>query len=234
MFLGLDLGTSGVKALLIDAAQNTLAEGRAPLTVQRPKPNWSEQDPDSWITATKVAIAQVKSASPKEFAALKGIAVSGQMHGAALLDEKDQPLRPAILWNDGRSGAECTALEERADFRGIGGNVVMAGFTAPKLEWVRKHEPEVFAKTQKVLLPKDYVGLWLTGRHMSERSDASGTLWLDVARRDWSDELLNATHLDRSFMPDLVEGSEQAGRLRPELAAEWGVQNVLGRRRGWR
>ena len=207
MFLGLDLGTSGVKALLIDDAQSPIAEGHAPLTVERPHSNWSEQDPNSWITACKAAIAAVRAEAPQAFAALKGIAVSGQMHGATLLDEADNPLRPAILWNDGRSAAQCEALEARADFRGIGGNIVMAGFTAPKLEWVRQNEPEVFAKTRKVLLPKDYVGLWLTGRHMSEMSDAAGTLWLDVGKRDWSDALLAATGLDRSHMPQLIQSA---------------------------
>ncbi|MBM1310682.1 xylulokinase [Sulfitobacter mediterraneus] len=227
MYLGLDLGTSGVKALLIDDAQSPIAEGHAPLTVERPHPNWSEQDPNTWITACEAAIAAVRAEAPQAFAALKGIAVSGQMHGATLLDEADNPLRPAILWNDGRSAEQCEALEARADFRAIGGNIVMAGFTAPKLEWVRQNEPEVFAKARKVLLPKDYVGLWLTGRHMSEMSDAAGTLWLDVGKRDWSDALLAATGLDRSHMPQLVEGSEIAGNLRPELAKAWGVGSVV-------
>lgn len=227
MYLGLDLGTSGVKALLVDEAQTVIAEGHASLTVEMPHPNWSEQDPQSWLEACEKAILEVRQLAPKAFTALKGIGVSGQMHGATLLDENDQPLRPAILWNDGRSGLECTELEARADFRGIGGNIVMAGFTAPKLEWVRKNEPEVFAKTRKVLLPKDYVGLWLSGRHMSEMSDAAGTLWLDVAKRKWSDALLAACDMTTDHMPDLVEGSEQAGVLRPELAKAWGVENVV-------
>jgi xylulokinase len=225
-YLGLDLGTSGVKALLIDEGQRALAEGHAPLEVQRPHPMWSEQDPQSWITACEAAIAQVRAAAPAEFAALRGIAVSGQMHGATLLDVNDRPLRPAILWNDGRAHAECAELEARADFRGLGGNIVMAGFTAPKLRWVQKHEPEVFEQVRKVLLPKDYVGLWLTGEHVSEMSDAAGTLWLDVAKRDWSDELLAATDLSRDHMPRLVEGSARAGGLRAALAADWGVSNV--------
>lgn len=225
-YLGLDLGTSGVKALLIDEGQRPFAEGHAPLEVQRPHPMWSEQDPFSWIAACKSAIAQVRAAAPAEFAALRGIAVSGQMHGATLLDANDRPLRPAILWNDGRSHAECAELEKLADFRGIGGNIVMAGFTAPKLRWVQKHEPEIFTQVRRVLLPKDYVGLWLTGEHVSEMSDAAGTLWLDVAKRDWSDELLAATDLTRDHMPRLVEGSARAGGLRADLAADWGVSNV--------
>ena len=194
-YLGLDLGTSGVKALLIDEAQNSLAEGHGGLKVERPHPMWSEQDPASWITACDAAIEQVRAAAPHDFAALRGIAVSGQMHGATLLDAEGTSLRPAILSNDGRSPAECAELAACADFRGIGGNIVMAGFTAPKLRWVQKNEPEIFAKTRKVLLPKDFVNLWLTGEYVSEMSDAAGTLWLDVARRDWSDVLLAATGL---------------------------------------
>jgi len=225
-YLGLDLGTSGVKALLIDEGQMALAEGHAPLKAQRPHQMWSEQDPHSWIVACEISISQVRAAAPAEFAALRGIAVSGQMHGATLLDADDRPLRPAILWNDGRAHAECAELEGLADFRGIGGNIVMAGFTAPKLRWVQKHEPEIFAQVRKVLLPKDYVSFWLTGEHVSEMSDAAGTLWLDVAKRDWSDELLAATDLTRDHMPRLVEGSARAGGLRAELAAKWGVSNV--------
>ena len=225
-YLGLDLGTSGVKALLIDNKQNALAEGHAPLTVERPHPMWSEQDPLSWITACEAAIAQVRVAAPSEFSALRGIAVSGQMHGATLLDENDEPLRPAILWNDGRSHAECDELKQLADFRGIGGNIVMAGFTAPKLRWVQKNEPAIFARIRKVLLPKDFINLWLTGEYVSEMSDAAGTLWLDVAKRDWSDTLLAATELTRDHMPRLVEGSERVGDLRSELVGQWGVENV--------
>ncbi|MEP2533264.1 xylulokinase [Shimia sp.] len=226
MYLGLDLGTSGVKALLVDASQTEIAVGHGPLTVQRPHPLWSEQDPLSWISACESAIGQVREQAPKEFAALRGIAVSGQMHGATLLDGDDRPLRSAILWNDGRAQAECAELEARADFRGIGGNIVMAGFTAPKLRWVDKNEPEIFAKTRKVLLPKDFVNLWLTGEYVSEMSDAAGTLWLDVAKRDWSDALLAATGLTRDHMPRLVEGNQAAGTLRGELAQSWGVGNV--------
>lgn len=225
-YLGLDLGTSGVKALLIDDTQSALAEGHGGLTADRPRPLWSEQAPQAWIDACTAAIEQVRAQAPAGFAALRGIGVSGQMHGATLLDENDVPLRPAILWNDGRSHAECAELEDRADFRGIGGNIVMAGFTAPKLRWVQKNEPDTFARTRKVLLPKDYVNLWLTGEHVSEMSDAAGTLWLDVARRDWSDVLLAATGLTRDHMPRLVEGSARAGDLRPELRAAWGVGSV--------
>ncbi|EEX11587.1 xylulokinase [Ruegeria lacuscaerulensis ITI-1157] len=226
MFLGIDLGTSGVKAILVDAHQRVLAEGHAALQVNRPHPGWSEQNPDDWIAACETAVNQVRQAVPLEFSGLAAIGVSGQMHGATLLDAQDRPLRQCILWNDGRAAEECAELEARADFRGIGGNIVMAGFTAPKLAWVARHEPEILAATCKILLPKDYVNLWLTGDYVSDMSDASGTLWLDVRNRRWSDELLQATGLNISQVPRLVEGSEPAGFLRAELAQRWGVGKV--------
>jgi len=227
MFLGIDVGTSSVKAILIDDAQTILAQGHASLTVERPHVGWSEQDPASWIIACQTAIEGIRAAAPQAWAQLKAIGVSGHMHGAVLLDATDTPLRPCILWNDMRSSVECTELEAKADFRGIGGNIVMPGFTAPKLAWVAKHEPEVFARIAKVLLPKDYVGLWLTGDHVGDMSDAAGTLWLDVANRKWSEPLLKATGLSQDQMPRLVEGAEMAGALRGALAKEWGVGSVV-------
>lgn len=226
MYLGLDLGTSGIKAMLVDDEFNMVAVAHAPLSVSRPHSGWSEQDPDDWIAATEAVLGKLRNDHPGALAKLQGIGLSGHMHGATLLDASDKVLRPCILWNDGRSGAQCETLTERADFHGIAGNLVMAGFTAPKLLWVAENEPEIFAQTAKVLLPKDYLRLWLTGEYMSEMSDAAGTLWLDVAARDWSDELLAATGLERSQMPGLVEGSDVSGHLRPELAEAWGVGQV--------
>ena len=226
MHLGIDIGTSGVKALLMDDAARVIGSHDAALSVSRPKPGWSEQDPEDWIAATRKAVAGLRAAHPAEFALLASLGLSGQMHGATLLGADDRPLRPCILWNDGRSGAECAELEVRVDVRGIGGNIAMAGFTAPKLLWVAKHEPEVFARIAKVLLPKDYVRLWLTGRHATDMSDAAGTLWLDVAERRWSAALLAATGLTESHMPEVIEGTSQSGRLRAEVAAEWGVARV--------
>ena len=223
MFLGIDIGTSEVKTVLIDEAQRVQASARAALTVERPEPGFSEQDPDAWWRAVEATLDQLKAETPAALAAVRGIGLSGQMHGATLLDEACRPLRPAILWNDGRSSAECAELESMADFRGIGGNLVMPGFTAPKLRWVEKHEPEVFARIGRVLLPKDHVRLKLTGEAVSEMSDSAGTLWLDVAKRSWSSELLAATHLDERQMPRLVEGSAVSGELRPELARRWGM-----------
>lgn len=224
MDLGIDLGTSGVKAVLIDDAQTLVGHGTAPLTVSRPQPLWSEQDPEAWWQATLSAVDVLKADHPKELAAVRGIGLSGQMHGATLLDAADTVLRPAILWNDGRSAAECAELERREPAsRWITGNLAMPGFTAPKLLWVAGHEPEVFARVAKVLLPKDYLRLRLSGEHVSEMSDAAGTLWLDVAGRAWSEPMLAASGLGIDHMPRLVEGSAPSGILRPELAREWGM-----------
>ena len=222
MYLGIDLGTSSVKTVLFDRDQKLLAQASEPLTVQRPRPGWSEQDPEAWWRAVVATIDAVAARQP--LAGLRGIGLSGQMHGAVCLDHDDRVLRPAILWNDGRAQAECAELEAACPrLREIAGNIAMPGFTAPKIAWLRKHEPQIFAQIDAVLLPKDYVRFRLTGHHVSEMSDASGTLWLDVALRDWSDDLLEATGLTRAHMPRLVEGSAPSGELLPELAARWGV-----------
>ncbi|MGO8799646.1 MAG: xylulokinase [Roseiarcus sp.] len=223
-FLGLDIGTSSIKAVLIDGSQRLLGEASAALSLARPHPLWSEQEPAHWANGVQEAVAALRQAAPEAFARLAGVGLSGQMHGAVLLDGADQVLRPAILWNDGRSFAECAELERRVpNFRQRAGNIAMPGFTAPKLLWVARHEPEVFKATRRVLLPKDYVRLRLSGDHVSEMSDASGTLWLDIARRRWDDELLAATGLDLSHMPRLVEGSAVSAFLSPETAADWGL-----------
>ncbi len=224
MFLGIDLGTSGVKALLVDGDERIVAQGHGALTVSRPQPLWSEQNPEDWWQATLAALAELRAATPAAMAAVRGIGLSGQMHGATLLDAQDRVLRPAILWNDGRAMAECAEIERRLPTsRDIAGNIAMPGFTAPKLLWVANHEPEIFARVAKVLLPKDYLRLRLTGEHASEMSDAAGTLWLDVAKRDWSDNLLAATGLNRGHMPALFEGSAPTGRLLPDVAEACGL-----------
>lgn len=223
-FLGIDLGTSGVKTLLVDDDQNVLAEATASLDVSRPQPLWSEQDPEDWWTAAEKSVAEIRGSHAAELSAVRGIGLSGQMHGATLLDAGDRVLRPAILWNDGRSAAQCEEIERREPrSRAISGNLAMPGFTAPKLAWVRDNEPETFAKVTRVLLPKDYLRLRMTGEHASEMSDSAGTLWLDVEKRSWSNELLAATDLTASAMPKLYEGSEATGTLRPEVAERWGV-----------
>ncbi|RXT26670.1 xylulokinase [Rhizobium leguminosarum] len=223
MYLGLDLGTSGVKAMLIDGDQKIVGSANGSLDVSRPHSGWSEQEPAHWVRATEEAVAGLKAKHPKELAAVKGIGLSGQMHGATLIDATDKVLRPCILWNDTRSYVEAAALDADPRFRALTGNIVFPGFTAPKLAWVEKHEPDVFAKIAKVLLPKDYLRLWLTGEYISEMSDSAGTSWLDTGKRAWSSELLAATNLSEEQMPALVEGTEQAGKLRSELAGQWGI-----------
>ncbi len=222
MYIGLDLGTSGLKALLIDVDQRVVASAHAPLSVQRPASGWSEQEPRSWLDACDA----VMSALDADLSAVGGMGLSGQMHGATLLGADDNPLRPCMLWNDTRAGTEAAAMDADPQFRAISGNVVFPGFTAPKVEWVRTNEPEIFTRTRRILLPKDYLRLWLTGEAVSDMSDASGTSWLDVGKRDWSDALLAACHLDRSHMPSLVEGSQVSGHLRADLAARWGMKPV--------
>lgn len=224
-YLGIDIGTSGVKAFLIDRDGKPLGEANAKAVEPvRPKPGWSEQNPADWWTATLEAVDALAASRPKEVAAVRGIGLSGHMHGATLLDKNDKVLRPAILWNDGRSSAECAEMEAALPtLRDIAGNIAMPGFTAPKIAWVRKHEPQIYERIGKVLLPKAYVRLLLTGEHVEDMSDAAGTLWLDVGKRDWSDELLKLTGLARSHMPRLVEGSAPSGELNGDLARRWGM-----------
>lgn len=227
MYIGLDIGTSSVKAILLDSDQGLVGSATADLTVERPHPGWSEQDPDSWWTACEIVLDALKAEAPNQLAAVKGIGLSGHMHGATLLDKAGKPLRPCILWNDGRSGKQCAELEDAEPrFLTLGGNRVMPGFTAPKLQWVRENEPDIFAKTAMVLLPKDYVRFRLTGEYFGDMSDSAGTLWMDVARRDWSDPLLAATGLSRENMPRLVEGSAASGFLRADLCTRWGFDSA--------
>jgi xylulokinase len=224
MYLGIDLGTSAVKTILVDHAQRVVASRSQSLATSSPRPGYSEQDPAQWIDAAFATLDALKADHPSELAAVEGIGLSGQMHGATLLDASFKPLRPCILWNDGRSAAECGLLENRwPALRVTTGNKAMPGFTAPKLLWVARHEPAIFAATRLVLLPKAYLRLILTGEVVEDVSDASGSLWLDVARRDWSDEGLSATGLSRGQVPPLVEGCAPAARLRDELALRWGM-----------
>ncbi|MEM5470162.1 xylulokinase [Hoeflea sp. AS60] len=227
MYLGLDLGTSSLKALLIDSDQRILGSASAPLTVERPHPGWSEQDPDSWIMATRVALAELGQTHAAELGRVRGIGLSGHMHGATTIDGNGKVIRPCILWNDTRSYKEAAALDANAQFRLLTGNIVFPGFTAPKLKWMAANEPEAFSRIAKVLLPKDYLRLWLTGDAISEMSDSAGTSWLDVGKRDWDGGLLSATGLDRSQMPALVEGTERGGALRAEVAAELGLPSGI-------
>ncbi|CUH39890.1 Xylulose kinase [Jannaschia seosinensis] len=218
MYLGLDLGTSSLKALLIDAAQSVVAEATAPLDVQRPRSGWSEQDATAWEGACEKAVRGLDA----DLSKVRAIGLAGHMHGATLVDGDDRPLRPCLLWNDTRAADEATAMDD-AQARRITGNIVFPGFTAPKAEWVRRTEPEIWDRVARILLPKDYLRLWLTGEAVSEMSDAAGTAWLDVGARDWSEAMLARQGLTRDHMPRLVEGSEISARLRDELADRLGL-----------
>jgi xylulokinase len=225
MYIGIDLGTSGVKVVLQAENGDILSQATESLTVSRPAPLWSEQAPQDWWQATQDALSALSK--QHSLAEVKAIGLSGQMHGATLLDAQGEILRPAILWNDGRSAAQCEEIERVvANSREVVGNLMMPGFTAPKLLWVKQHEPEIFAKVDKVLLPKDYLRYLLSGNFASDMSDSAGTMWLDVAKRDWSDEILAATGLTRDHMPALFEGSEVTGNLKAELAERWGMPAV--------
>lgn len=224
MFLGLDLGTSAIKALLVDAQGTIIGSQHAPLPVIRPHAGWSEQDPDDWWQATNNVVLALRDTHPREMAAVQAVGLSGQMHGLVALDADDGVLRPAILWNDMRSALQASRMDTGSPiFRRCAGNAVMPGFTAPKAVWMAEQEPHLFKHIRTILLPKDYLRLRMTGEKISEMSDAAGTLWLDVAARDWSDELLDASGLTRATMPRLVEGSEAGGRLRRTIADAWGM-----------
>ena len=227
MFLGLDIGTSAVKAILVDESQRLVAQASSALTVSRPQPLWSEQDPEHWWQACVDAIGQLQQSCPASLRQVVAIGLSGQMHGATLLDRDARVLRPAILWNDGRSADQCETLAQRMPGLGdITGNLAMPGFTAPKLLWVAENEPEIFSNINKVLLPKDYIRYRLSGSFGSDMSDAAGTLWLDVGKREWSQDMLEASGLHLSHMPDLYEGSEQSAELSQDVA------DLLGLPRG--
>ena len=224
MYLGLDIGTSGVKAVLVDDAQHVVDQASAPLSVSRPKPLWSEQDPADWWRAVNEAVTKLDSRARR---AVKAIGLSGQMHGATCLDSAGKVIRPAILWNDGRSGEDCAQMTKvMPQLTSISGNLAMPGFTAPKLHWMRTHEPDHFKRIAKVLLPKDYVRYLMSGAYASDMSDSAGTLWLDVKNRSWSDDLLGLTGLTQNNMPELFEGSEATATLSQNVADDWGMSCV--------
>lgn len=228
MYLGIDLGTSAVKAVLVDDRAQVIAELTEPLAISRPKQNWSEQNaPDFWD-----AICTVMDSFARDHAAalasVRGIGLSGQMHGAVLLDAADAPVRPVILWNDGRAAAECAALaRDFPHLPDVTGVLAMPGFTAPKLLWLKKHEPDNFAKVRSIMLPKDYLRLKLTGIKATDMSDAAGTWWLDEAKRDWCEAALAATGVTLAQMPKLIEGNAASGTLLPALAARWGMSKEV-------
>ena len=223
MYIGLDLGSSGLRALLIDDQQQVRGSAEAHYDMLRPHAGWSEQNPADWIQATKSCFAALRAEFPNDLSAVRGIGISGQMHGATVLDKARNVLRPCILWNDTRSAAEAAELDANPQFRALTGNIVFPGFTAPKLAWMRNHEPELFAQADLVLLPKDYLRLWLTGEEVGDYSDAAGTSWLDGGSRRWSAELLAETGMKPENIPRLVHGSDASGMVRDAVARDLGL-----------
>ena len=221
--LGIDLGTSAVKCVLTQSGR-VVGVGSSPLSVSAPHPGWSEQNPADWINATKLACKSALSSAGLNGDVIKGIALSGQMHGAVLLDAQQQVLRPAILWNDNRSTAECALLSERLSEIGeIAGVPPLPGFTAPKLMWLKRHEPETHSEVRTILLPKDYIAFWLTGALGTDISDAAGTLWLDQAQRQWSDDAIAASDIDASWLPELRHGFDVVGGVQSHAAQGLGI-----------
>jgi len=223
IYLGLDLGTSGLRGLLVTASGDPVASAQAHYSVSRPHTGWSEQDPSQWITALEDIVTQLRKTAPDAWTRVAGIGVSGHMHGAVLLDADRRVIRPCILWNDTRSATEAARIDSTPDVRALSGNIVFPGFTAPKLAWLKTHEPDAFARVAKAVLPAAYLNYWLTHDDVGDISDASGTSWLDVEHRHWSDRLLAAGEMTADQMPRLVEGSQTAGTLRADLAGQWGL-----------
>lgn len=229
LYLGVDLGTSRIKVIITNSQGDLLDSASASLEISRPQALFSEQAPADWWQAFNSAM-QALAFGP-HLAEVKGIGLSGQMHGAVAIDKNDEVIRPAILWNDGRSVSQCMELEQMViNSREITGNLMMPGFTAPKLLWMKQHEPENFSRVAKVLLPKDYLRLLMSStdspaRYASDMSDSAGTLWLNTQARDWDASMLKACGLTIAQMPTLFEGSEITGYLDTELANRWGMQS---------
>lgn len=224
MFLGLDIGTSSVKAVVVDGDQRILASAAVPLAISRPQELWSEQNPDDWWAAVEQAVSQLRGATGPAWSGIRAIGLSGQMHGVVLIDEAGLPLRPAILHNDGRAFAEADELNRRLPAIGtIAGVPAMPGFAAPKLIWLGKYEPEVMAKARHMLLPKDYVRFRMTGSIATDMCDASGALLLDGATRQWSAGIAEACGVALSLLPPALEGSAVSGQIRGAVAMAWGL-----------
>lgn len=222
-FLGIDIGTSAVKAVLVDGAERILASATRPLVSAQPFPGWSEQDPEDWWRAVEAVAAELSRAAPEAWRALKAIGLSGQMHGLVAIDAAGAVIRPAILWNDSRAAAEAAQLAAIPDVARLAGVLPMAGLTAPKALWLKSHEPEAFARIACVLSPKDYVRLRMNGERLTDVSDAAGTLWLDQARRAWSPEMVAASGLRLDQMPRIVEGPAPVGHLAADIARAWNL-----------
>jgi xylulokinase len=228
--LGLDIGTSGAKALLCDDRGRVLATAMAEYPLASPFPLWSEQNPADWWRGARQALRDAIGQAGVDAAQIAGLGLTGQMHGAVFLDAQGQVIRPALLWNDQRTAAECAEITERvgaARLIEIAGNPALTGFQAPKILWLRNHEPEHYARLAQVLLPKDYIRLLLTGARAADAADAAGTLLLDLRTRDWSDEILGALDIPRDWLPRVYEGPQVTGALLPAVASELGLSPGL-------
>ncbi len=225
--IGLDLGTSGVRALAVDTAGRVLASATRSYPLSTPRPGWTEQDPERWWRATIEVIGRVAAESGAE---VLGIGLSGQMHGAVFLDGAGRVIRPAPLWNDQRTVEQCGEIERRIGrdrLLEIAGNPALTGFQAPKVLWLREHEPEHYQRLAAILLPKDFIRFRLSGVHATDASDAAGTLFLDVGARRWSEEICHALEVPTGWLPEVFEGPEVAGRLSSEAAALTGLRPGL-------
>ncbi len=225
-FLGLDISTTGAKALLIDAQGNVVSSATTPLALSTPKPRWSEQDPYEWWDGITRSIRAALKKAGVDGDMVRAVGLTGQMHGLVLLDESGAVLRPAILWNDQRTGAQCDEIRQRmgkARFIQITGNDALTGFTAPKILWVQAHEPEVYAKAAHVLLPKDYVRFRLTGAYAMDKAGGAGTVLMDIEARDWSDEVLDALEIPAEWLPPTFEGPAITGEVSAQAATATGL-----------
>ncbi|MEM6692664.1 MAG: xylulokinase, partial [Planctomycetota bacterium] len=226
-YLGIDIGTSGTKTLLMNQDGQVVAEADATYPVHQPKPGWSEQDPEDWWKATVKTVKAVIKKSGVKAAEIKAIGLSGQMHGSVFLDKSDKVIRPALLWNDGRTAKQCDDITSRAGSRKalikMVANPALTGFQAPKVLWLRDNEPRNFDRLSKVLLPKDEIRRRLTGDYVTEVSDASGTLFLDVVKRQWSKKLLGRLDLETSLLPEVVESEDVTGTLTTLAAKQLGL-----------
>ncbi len=226
LFLGVDVSTTGAKALLIDEKGQVATSATTALSLQTPKPLWSEQDPHEWWTGTVASVRKALADAGAKGEDVAAVGLTGQMHGLVLLDADHDVLRPAILWNDQRTGAECEEIERRvgrAELIQEVGNVALTGFTAPKILWVRNNEPRVYAKAKLVLLPKDYVRLRLTGEAAMDKADGSGTILFDLKARDWSKTVLDRLEIPEDWLPPTFEGPAVTGKITAKAAAETGL-----------
>jgi xylulokinase len=226
LFLGLDISTTGAKALLINEKGGVVSSATTPLTLSTPHPLWSEQDPRDWWTGIAESVRQALAQAEVSGSAVTAIGLTGQMHGLVLLDERGDVLRPAILWNDQRCGAQCDEMRARLGKEHliqITGNDALTGFTAPKILWVQQNEPEIYARGRHILLPKDYIRYWLTGDYAMDKADGSGTILFDLKTRDWSPEVLAALEIPANWLPPTFEGPAVTGYVSARAAAETGL-----------